>query len=341
VGAEEHLPYDRPPLSKEVLAGSACAADVALRPEQWYVERDVELRLGRAATALRPDERTVVLAGGGELRYERLLVATGSRPRRVATIGAADNVHVLRTLDEALALREALEPGARLAIVGAGFIGQEVAATARSAGVDVTLVEATDLPLAHLLGPGLARWLSHLHASEGVHLRLGATVAGTQGNGRVEALELSGGERLAVDAAVVGVGVEPATEWLRGSGLDPAALGTAGTACVHAAGDAAGGHHWDAAVRQAGAAAHAMLGLAPPPAAPPTFWSDQHGVRLQLVGAPAAHDSVEVHGDVAARAFHAIFRRAGRAIAGLAVGCPHELPRLRRLVANPETEVTP
>jgi len=346
VGSEAHLPYDRPPLSKAVLAGELELRRLELRPERWYAERDVELVLGRAAVGLRPRERTVVLAGGRILRYDRLLVATGSRPRRLAALDRAPNVHVLRTLEDAAALREALCPGARLAVVGAGFVGQEVAATARGLGVAVTLVEAAPLPLQGVLGARIARWLAGVHAAEGVDLRLGATVARAHGNGRVRALELAGGERIAAEVVLVGVGVDPDTAWLADSGLGPGALRTGPGAatpapCVFAAGDAAGGHHWDAAARQGVAAAHGMLGVPPPPPAPATFWSDQYGKRLQLVGAPAGHDQVELDGDPDASDFHAIFRRRGRPVAGFAVARPHELARLRRLIRQPEPEVIP
>ena len=287
-----------------------------------------------------------MLAAGVTLRYDRLLIATGSRPRRLDLLDGADNVHVLRTCDDALALRTALRPGARLAVVGAGFVGQEVAATARRLGVAVTLVDAAPLPLVPVLGASLGRWLARMHAEEGVDLRLSCTVARVHGNGRVEALELADGRLVEADAVLVGVGVEPTTGWLRGSGLGtgPVRVDAASATAVpdvFAAGDAAGGHHWDAAARQGVAAAHGMLGLAPPAPTPPTFWSDQYGMRLQLVGTPGGHDRVDLDGDPASRDFHAVFRRAGRPVAGLAVGRPHELPRLRRLITQPETEVIP
>jgi 3-phenylpropionate/trans-cinnamate dioxygenase ferredoxin reductase component len=344
VGSEAHLPYDRPPLSKELLAGEAEPGEIELRPESWYAERDVELLLGRAAVDVRPREHRLVLDDGATLRYDRLLVATGSRPRRLGALDGACNVPVLRTRDESLALRDVLVPGARLAIVGGGFIGQEVAATARRFDVAVTIVEAAPLPLERMLGARLGRWLARMHAEEGVDVRLSTSVERVQGNGRVEALELAGGERVEADAVLVGIGIEPATGWLRGSGLGPGpvrvdAAGATNVPDVLAAGDVAGGQHWDAAARQGVAAAHGMLGLEPPAPAPATFWSDQYGVRLQLVGSPAGHDRVDLHGDPASRAFHAVFRRAGRPVAGLAVGCPHELPRLRRLVNQSEAEV--
>jgi 3-phenylpropionate/trans-cinnamate dioxygenase ferredoxin reductase subunit len=344
VGAEPHLPYDRPPLSKALLAGEAAPAEVELRPEGWYAERAVELLLDRAAVGLRPREHRLVLEDGTALRFDKLLVATGSHPRRLDALDRARNVHVLRTLDDAQALHAVLVPGARLAVLGAGFVGQEVAATARRLDVAVTLIDAAPQPLHRILGPGLGRWLARMHADEGVAILLSASVVRVRGGGRVHALELASGERVDADAVLVGIGVEPATAWLHGSGLEAGpvrvdATGATRVPDVFGAGDVAGGQHWDAAARQGVAAAHGMLGLAPPAPVAPMFWSDQYGVRLQLVGSPATHDHVELDGDPRSRDFHAIFRRAGRPVAGLAVGRPHELPRLRRLVTEPEPEV--
>ena len=344
VGGESRLPYDRPPLSKALLAGAVDPRQLALRPEAWYVEHAVELVLGRAAVALRPGEHTLVLDDGVDLRYDRLLVATGSHPRRLELLDGADNVHVLRTCDDAVALREALLPGARLAVVGAGFVGQEVTATARRLGLAVTLVDPAPAPLLPVLGAPLGQWLARMHAEEGVDVRLSVTVARVHGNGRVESLELTDGKRVEADAVLVGIGVDPATGWLEGSGLAGARVGVDGATAVpdvFAAGDAAGGQHWDAAARQGVAAAHGMLGLVPPSPRPPSFWSDQYGVRLQLVGAPSGHDRIDLDGDPASRDFHAVFRRDGRPVAGLAVGRPHVLPHLRQLIVQPEAEVIP
>jgi len=326
VCAEPHPPYDRPPLSKELLAGACGSADLAFRPDAWYADHDVRLELGRPAIALRPRERALVLERGATLNYDQLLVATGSRPRRLAALAGNRDVHVLRSLDDALRLRGALMPGARLAVVGAGFVGQEVAATARRLGVEVTLIEAAPLPLVHVLGARLARWLAGMHRDEGVRVLLDARVERRRG----QALELDDGRRVPADAVLVAVGVEPATKWLPKGWLEAPA--------VHAAGDATGGQHWDAAARQGVAAAHRMLGVAPAAPPPPSFWSDQYGVRLQLVGDTTGHDAFAVDGDPAARDFHAVFHRAGRPVAGLAVNRPHELPRLRRLLSDQERQ---
>ena len=203
--------------------------------------------------------------------YEQLLIATGSRPRRLALLDGFANVHTLRTLEDARALRAALAEGGRLVIVGAGFIGQEVAAAAAKAGVHTTIVEAADAPLAAVLGPVVGTWFADLHRSEGVDVVLGASVAAATGADRVEQLTLSDGRRLACDHVLVGIGVDPDLAWLAGSGLDPAVVrigadGHTGAPGVFAAGDATGGGHWESAARQGVAAARAMLGLESPPA---------------------------------------------------------------------------
>jgi NADPH-dependent 2,4-dienoyl-CoA reductase/sulfur reductase-like enzyme len=269
--AERHRPYDRPPLSKEVLAG---VEHGSFRPTAWYEEHGVELELGVAAAGLDCRQRAVTVADGRELRYDRLLIATGSRPRRLALLDGFANVHTLRTLDDARALRAALADGGRLVIVGAGFIGQEVAAAAARAGVQATIVEAADAPLQALLGADVGAWFAELHRSQGVEVILGADVAAahgaeglhvpTLGDGwpgadgvpaptlrdrcpgaeRVHALTLRDGRRLACDHVVVGVGVDPDLAWLAGSGLDPTGVavdanGRTAAPDVFAAGDAA------------------------------------------------------------------------------------------------------
>jgi NADPH-dependent 2,4-dienoyl-CoA reductase/sulfur reductase-like enzyme len=350
VAGEPERPYDRPPLSKEFLAGSAGADDLALRPARWYADNAVELLLGERAAGLEPDRRRVRLEGGRRLKYDDLLIATGSEPRRLPQFDGYANVHYLRTLADAAALRAALTPGARIAIVGAGFIGQEVAATARRLGAEVTIVEALAAPLERIVGSVLGRWFADLHRAEGVEVLLRRTVIGLKGNECVEALVLDDGRRIACDAVVVGVGVKPATGWLQGSGLSPGGVavdpeGRTAIPRVYAAGDAAlafdpaaGTHvrseHWEAAARQGAAAARALLGLPAEPCTPSTFWSDQYGVRIQHVGNGAGADSVELDGDPDTRSFTAVYRRRSLPVAALLVGRPRELPEIRRRLAR-------
>jgi NADPH-dependent 2,4-dienoyl-CoA reductase/sulfur reductase-like enzyme len=224
--------------------------------------------------------------------------------------------------------------------VGAGFIGQEVAATARGLGVEVTLIEAADVPLAHVVGPQLGRWFARLHREEGVRVELGVSVADAGPAGAaVERLVLSDGQVVVVDAVLVGVGVAPDTRWLAGTPLaDGVAVDDGARTIVphvYAAGDVTGGQHWELAARLGAAAARSILGLPVAPAPPPSVWSDQYGVRIHLVGEAAGADAVELDGSTQARDFTAVLRRRGALIGALLGGRPRELPHWRRLLAQP------
>jgi 3-phenylpropionate/trans-cinnamate dioxygenase ferredoxin reductase subunit len=352
--AEPHAPYDRPPLSKQLLDGSCAQQSLTFRPASWYEDHDVELLLGVGAAALRPRERVLVLADGRNLRYHRLLIATGSRPRELPILQRRRNVSVLRTVDDSLALRDALATGGRVSVIGAGFIGQEVAATARRLGCAVTMIEAAAQPLAAILGTHLGAWFAALHRAEGVDVLTGRTVRAVHGNGSVNSLELSDGSCLGVDHVLVGVGVSAEVGWLNGSGLtrDAGVLvdGCGRTAAPHvfAAGDVAatldpasgqwrGGSHWEAAARQGARAARAMLGLEPGTSVPAGFWSDQYGLRIQYIGRAAPDDAVDIDGDPEARDFTATFSRGGRAVAVLLVNRPRSLPAARALIEKGTT----
>jgi len=348
VCAEPEPPYDRPPLSKEMLAGETAAEALAYRPAWWYEEKRVELLLGVRAGGLDPGARRLRLDSGAELPYEKLLIATGGGARRLPFLEGYENVHYLRTLADARRLRGELRAGARLAIVGAGFIGQEVAATARRLGAEVTMLEALEVPLAPILGAEVGGWFAGLHAEEGVRVLTGAMLEGARGADRVEELVLADGRRLACDAVVVGVGTIPATAWLEGSGLEPDGVrtDTAGRTKlpgVFAAGDASipfeprfGAHarteHWDAAAWQGAAAARSMLGEYPGTPPLPSFWSDQYGLRIQYVGHAHRADAVAFDGDPAERDFEAIFTQSGVPVAGLTVGRPRAIPALRKRI---------
>jgi NADPH-dependent 2,4-dienoyl-CoA reductase/sulfur reductase-like enzyme len=347
--AESEPPYDRPPLSKGVLAGGVEEATTAFRPADWYEENEVELVLGSRAAGLEPGARLVFLDEGEPVPYGKLLIASGGEPRRLPFLEGFENVHYLRTLADARSLRAELGPGARLAIVGAGFIGQEVAATALGLGAEVTMIEAMEVPLAPILGAELGRWFADLHREEGVRLLTGALLEGAQGGGRVERLRLADGTKVECDLVVVGIGTVPATGWLAGSGLserggvqvdghgrtaapDLFAAGDASVPFDHRFGVHARTEHRDAAAWQGAAAARAMLGeeAGTPPL--PSFWSDQYGVRIQSVGHPQLAASVLVEGDLAARDFEAVFVRGGRPVAGLAVARPRSIPALRKRI---------
>ena len=271
-----------PPLSKDHLAGEIADEEVSFRPADWYEDNRVELVVDRRATGLDPKRRRLELDDGAECFYEQLVIATGAAARRLPPLEDFSNVHYLRTLADARRLREELREGARLAVVGAGFIGQEVASTARAAGAEVTIVEALPAPLTGILGEEVGLWLMKMHDEEGVEVRLSTKLEGARGNGSVEELVLDRGDPIACDAVVVGIGVAPAANWLRGSGLETDGVltdnaGRTSVPDVWAAGDVArafdhrhGEHrrseHWDAAARQGMAVARAIAGDQPDPA---------------------------------------------------------------------------
>jgi NADPH-dependent 2,4-dienoyl-CoA reductase/sulfur reductase-like enzyme len=350
LGEEPLLPYDRPPLSKGVLAGQVDPVSLAYRPSRWYAEQEVEVLTGARAVALDPSRRLVRTSDGEGLHYDDLLIATGSTPKRVPGTERFDNVHVLRTVADARALSTELAPGVRLTVIGAGFIGQEVAATARSLGVDVTVVEAAAAPLAAILGEGLGHWFANLHREEGVDVLLSTSVSEFRGSRSVEELVLSDGRCLACDVVVVGIGVTPATAWLQGSGLfgHGVPVGRGGRTAVphvYGAGDASlpfderlrahvRSEHWESAARSGMDAARAMLGLEFRPSPPSSFWSDQYGLRIQYVGSANGADGVQIDGRSQERDFAAVFSHAGIPVGALLVGRPHDLPRMRRLIES-------
>jgi NADPH-dependent 2,4-dienoyl-CoA reductase/sulfur reductase-like enzyme len=348
VAGEPHEPYDRPPLSKEFLAGELDERALAFQPQSWYVQHDIELLLGERATGLDVPGRRVKLVGGRRLRFEQLLIATGSAPRRLPGTEAFENVYELRTREDARALRDRLSVRPSLLVVGAGFIGQEVAATAKRLGAGVTIIEVAPTPREPIFGPRLGQWFAHFHRQEGIELALSARIARFYGDRNVRAVELHDGRRIECDLLVVGIGAEPASSWLRDSSLGPGAvpvdsLGRTAIPGIYAAGDVSGQfapalgthlrtEHWEAAARQGARAARAMLGLDPPADAAPSFWSDQHGVRIQFVGHADVADRLEIDGEPAARNFTALFTRNNRLVAALLVGRPHALPELRRRI---------
>ncbi|MCY4104216.1 MAG: FAD-dependent oxidoreductase [bacterium] len=357
VGDETGAPYDRPPLSKQVLAGEWAPERVALYDAGALGDLRLTWRLGARAVDFEAASRTVTLAGGERLAADGVVIATGARPR---TLGGAENlagVYTLRTLADSLAVRSEFDaaPG-RVVVVGAGFIGAEVAATARGRGLDVTMVETAGTPLERVLGAGMGRVCADVHADHGVDLRTGVGVASITGAGRVEQVVLSDGARLDADVVVVGVGVTPNTEWLAGSGLaiddgvvcDETCLAAPG---VVAAGDVARWpnrlfgqsmrvEHWDNAVEQGAAAARRLLaGDAAAPFAPvPWFWSDQYDRKIQLAGRSGPDDEVVVvAGSPDERRFAAVYGRAGRIVAVLGFNRPRHVMQYRRLIARGAT----
>ena len=355
VGAEEHAPYDRPPLSKAVLTAGGPTESPTLRTEDSLrTELGVELRLGAPATALHADDR-VVVAGGEEIRYDALVIATGASARTLPGTEGLAGVHTLRTVEDARAVRAALDAGARTVVVGAGFIGSEVASAARARGLPVTVVEALDVPLSRSVGLDAGSVCADLHRAAGTDLRLGARVAGVvEEGGRVRGVRLDSGEVLPADLVVAGLGATPSTGWLAGSGVRlherdggvvcDATLAT-GAPDVFAAGDVAHWpnplfgdelmrlEHWTNAAEQGAAAAVHALGLAEPKplATVPYFWSDWYGHRIQFVGTPVADEVLRVDGQ-SDRAL-LLYRRGDRVVGTLCVDRPTEIMKYRRLVA--------
>jgi NADPH-dependent 2,4-dienoyl-CoA reductase/sulfur reductase-like enzyme len=354
VCAERHRPYDRPPLSKELLAGVGDGESIAFRDAGWYEHRSIDLLLGVRAVSVDLVRRRVDLGDGGSLGYRQLVIATGSRPRTVPMLDGYENVSVLRSVDDCVSLRDALASRPRLSVIGGGFIGQEVAATARRLGAEVTMIEAAAVPLISVLGPELGGWFARLHEAEGVEVLTNCTATRCLGKGRIEALRLSSGRTITTDHVLVGVGVEPDVGWLAGSGLagprgvpvDPdgrtrvdgvMAIGDAAATFDPSAGGHVPGSHWEAAGRQAVRAARAILGLEPGPAPLTSFWTDQYGIRIQYLGHARLADSLEIDGDPAGRSFTATFLRAGAPVAALIVGRPRALPAVRKLIEKGTT----
>ncbi|OBG92697.1 pyridine nucleotide-disulfide oxidoreductase [Mycobacterium sp. E3251] len=347
VSDEVHVPYDRPPLSKEVLRKEV--DDVALKPREWYDENDITLRLGAAATSLDTAAQTVTLADGSVIGYDELVIATGLVPRRIPTLPDLEGIRVLRTFDESMALREHASACQRAVIVGAGFIGCEVAASLRSLGVDVVLVEPQPTPLASVLGERIGELVARLHRAEGVDVRLGVGVAEVRGDERVDTVVLTDGTELAADLVVIGIGSRPATGWLEGSGIavDNGVLcdeaGRTSAPNVWALGDVASwrdatGHqarveHWSNVADQTRVVVPAMLGRDVSSAVVvPYFWSDQYDVKIQCLGEPEATDSVHLVEDDG-RKFLAYYERDGVLVGVVGGGMPGKVMKVRAKIA--------
>jgi NADPH-dependent 2,4-dienoyl-CoA reductase/sulfur reductase-like enzyme len=355
VGDEPHAPYDRPPLSKQVLVGEWEPERVAL-PAGANDALDLTWVRGVAATGLDLDARTVALADGRHLPFDGLVIATGARARPLPGTEHLAGVHALRTLDDAIAVRAAIGEGTRVVVVGAGFIGAEVAASARQRGAEVAMVEPLPAPLARVLGSQVGEVIAQLHRDHGVAVHLGVGVAAVEGDGSVERALLADGTVLEADVVVVGIGVIPNVAWLEGTGLDLAD----GVRCdettlvapgIVACGDVARWpnplygeemrvEHWEHALDMAAHAARRLLadaeGAPGEPFAPvPFFWSDQYDRKLQLAGRVRPDDDLQVvAGSFADRRFCALYGRDGRVVGALGMNMPAKVIRYRRQIAE-------
>ncbi|MGC5626937.1 NAD(P)/FAD-dependent oxidoreductase [Georgenia sp. Z1344] len=359
ISAEQHLPYDRPPLSKEALSSGVDVEKLYLRSPQWYEDHAIDVRLGAAAAGLDVTNTVVHLADGTEVPYEGLVLATGSRARRLPVVSGLPDAHVVRDIGDAAELREKLRPGKRLLLVGAGFIGLEIAATARQMGVDVSVIEVGRAPLARALGDEVGAWFRDLHTRNGIDIVCTCSVErfeATRGGVRAE---LSTGDVLDADIVVGGIGATPNVEWLEGSGLSVAngvltgADLSTGVPGVVAAGDIARWYnplfdeemrveHWTNAVEQGRHAAHTLLGTSEAYSSVPYFWSDQFTAKMRFVGTGIAATDVVVE-DATDTRLTALYGRDGVIRGAVAVNAPRQLVKYRTAIRDqvPWQEIAP
>ncbi|ORV46895.1 pyridine nucleotide-disulfide oxidoreductase [Mycobacterium europaeum] len=352
---EEHLPYERPPLSKEYLTGKKTLTDFTVQSSAWYRDHDADLRLGARVSAVDPSDHAVALPDGTSVRYDKLLLATGSASRRPPIPGAdADAVHYLRTYDDAVALNSVLTEGSSLAVVGAGWIGLEVAAAARQRGVDVTVVETAKQPLAAALGERVGEVFAELHRDHRVDLRLETQVEEiTTTGGKATGLKLRDGSTVAADAVLVAVGAQPNIELAEQAGL---AMGDGGVLVdaslrtsdpdIYAVGDIAaaehplfGGRirteHWANALKQPAVAVAGMLGKPGEYAELPYFFTDQYDLGMEYAGHAAGFERVVFRGDMAGREFVAFWLDGdNRVLAGMNVNVWDVLEDVKALIRS-------
>jgi 3-phenylpropionate/trans-cinnamate dioxygenase ferredoxin reductase subunit len=337
VGAEDDRPYERPPLSKDYLRGETDRDKIYVHDAGFYAEHDIELRLGRTALVLDTAEQEIALDDTERLHYDRLLLATGAQPRRLSIPGSdLAGIHYLRSVDDADNLRERLDQGGSAVVIGAGWIGSEVAASARQRGLDVTVVEPASVPLERVLGPEVGAIYRDIHADQGVRLLLGTGVEAFEGNGTIQRVRTSDGRTIDCDLVVVGVGVAPRTQLAEQAGLSvdngilvDEHLQTSRPG-IFAAGDVANAQHafygervrvehWDNAIQQAAVVARSMLGQDAVHDLVPYFFSDQYDVGMEYSGYARSWDRVVFRGDPASREFIAFWMQADRVVAGMNV----------------------
>jgi len=321
IGSERHPPYERPPLSKELLAGAIPTEKTYLRPLQWYADQNIELRLGAEVAAIDRAAQRVELKDGERIGYDRLMLTMGARPRVLRLPGGqGERIFYLRDIDDSLSLREKLVPDVRFAVIGAGFIGLEVAATAKKRGAQVIVLELAQHVLARVTPPEIGTYVADLHRRNGVDVRTGVGVTAIEQHGAALAVVTADGERIEVDYAAIGIGAQPNTELAQAAGLTVEdgikvdEFGHTSDPAIFAAGDVTRhfnpliGHHirleaWQNAQNQATAVAKVMAGGTAPFAEVPWFWTDQFDMNMQMAGAPDHWDELVYRGDPAERSF--------------------------------------
>ncbi|HZT51783.1 MAG TPA: FAD-dependent oxidoreductase [Stellaceae bacterium] len=358
IGAERHPPYERPPLSKELLAGTGTVEKTYLRPAAWYAEAGIELRLGCAVREIDPRAQRVRLADATELPYDALVLTTGARPRILPIAGGeGPRVHYLRDIEDCLRLRERLVPDARVVLIGAGFIGLEIAATARQRGAAVTVLEIAPQVLSRVAPPPLAAYVADLHKRHGVEIRTSVIVTGIEDTGSGLSILTNAGERIAADIAAVGIGVQPNTELAASAGvtvddgIKVDEFGRSSDPAIFAAGDVTRHFNpifgryirleaWQNAQNQAIAVAKVMAGGTQPFAEVPWFWTDQFDMNLQTAGPPGPWDKLVWRGEPAERAFTVFHLFEGKPVAATTVNNTRDM-RFARMIVGRGTPVDP
>ncbi len=350
IGAEPELPYERPPLSKAYLRGEVPREKAHVRPAAYYREHGIDLLLGTRATRLDAAGRTVELEDGRRIPFDALLVATGARNRTIAIPGGdLPGVYSLRTVADADRIREEMTPGRRVAVVGMGFIGSEVAASCRQKGLDVVAIDPNRTPLFRVLGETVGRTLTDLHHGHGVRTIFEDRVERFEGDERIHAVVTKGGARVECDFAVVGIGVEPVTDWLDGAGLEIDNGVVVDEYCqtrvpsIYAAGDVANHYHpvfarrmrvehWQNAIKQGTVAARNMVGERVAYDDVHWFWSDQYETTLQYAGFHTTWDELVIRGDVASGSYLACYLNSGRIDAVVGLNRPKDVRRMMPLI---------
>lgn len=352
VGDEPYLPYQRPPLSKKFLAGAMEAERLFVKPASFYDDADIELRLETEIAAIDRDGKCLRSSDGDEIRYDKLVLALGSRARQLPVEGAKlECVHYLRSIADVDGIREDFRPGRRLVVVGAGYIGLEVAAVAQQAGLDVTVIEMADRVMSRVVSPEISDFYQIEHTNQGVRFRLSTGVSAFTGKKRVKSVTTSEGEEIPADLVVIGVGILPNTELATEAGLDIDNGIVVDDHCrtadpdVYAAGDCTS--HPNAiygrrlrlesvhnAVEQAKTAAANICGQDTSYAQVPWFWSDQYDLKLQIAGLSEGYDSVAIRGNPVERSFSCLYLKDNRLIAVNAINTPRDFVQSKQLIAD-------